>query len=40
MVAITTDGKLTRDEIFVDLAERVAALTATGRTRAGHRPSG
>ena len=32
MVAITLDGKLTRDEIFVDLAERVAALTAAGRT--------
>ncbi len=26
------DGKLTRDEIFVDLAGRVAALTAAGRT--------
>ncbi len=25
------DGKLTRDEIFVDLAERVARLTAAGR---------
>ncbi|MFN8032319.1 MAG: bifunctional methylenetetrahydrofolate dehydrogenase/methenyltetrahydrofolate cyclohydrolase [Mycobacterium sp.] len=32
MVADTLDGKLTRDEIFVDLAERVAALTAAGRT--------
>lgn len=32
MVAITLDGKLTRDEIFVDLTERVAALTAAGRT--------
>lgn len=32
VVAITLDGKLTRDEIFVDLTERVAALTATGRT--------
>jgi methylenetetrahydrofolate dehydrogenase (NADP+) / methenyltetrahydrofolate cyclohydrolase len=30
--AITLDGKATRDEIFVDLKERVAALTATGRT--------
>jgi methylenetetrahydrofolate dehydrogenase (NADP+)/methenyltetrahydrofolate cyclohydrolase len=26
------DGKATRDEIFVDLTERVAALTAAGRT--------
>jgi len=26
------DGKLTRDEIFVDLTERVAVLTAAGRT--------
>ncbi|MCB0924900.1 MAG: bifunctional methylenetetrahydrofolate dehydrogenase/methenyltetrahydrofolate cyclohydrolase, partial [Mycobacterium sp.] len=26
------DGKLTRDEIFVDLAERVATLSAAGRT--------
>ncbi len=26
------DGKATRDEIFVDLTERVAALTASGRT--------
>ena len=32
VVAFTLDGKLTRDEIFVDLAERVAALTAAGRT--------
>ncbi|WP_328352038.1 bifunctional methylenetetrahydrofolate dehydrogenase/methenyltetrahydrofolate cyclohydrolase [Mycobacterium sp. NBC_00419] len=32
MVAITLDGKLTRDEIFVDLTERVAALTAAGHT--------
>ena len=32
VVAISLDGKLTRDEIFVDLAERVAALTAAGRT--------
>lgn len=30
--AIKLDGKITRDEIFVDLAERVAALTAAGRT--------
>ena len=30
--AITLDGKATRDEIFVDLAARVAALTAAGRT--------
>jgi methylenetetrahydrofolate dehydrogenase (NADP+) / methenyltetrahydrofolate cyclohydrolase len=30
--AITLDGKATRDEIFVDLTERVAALTAAGRT--------
>ena len=30
--AITLDGKATRDEIFVDLNERVAALTAAGRT--------
>jgi methylenetetrahydrofolate dehydrogenase (NADP+)/methenyltetrahydrofolate cyclohydrolase len=30
--AITLDGKSTRDEIFVDLKERVAALTAAGRT--------
>ena len=30
--AQTLDGKLTRDEIFVDLTERVAALTAAGRT--------
>ena len=32
MGAITLDGKITRDEIFVDLKERVAALTAAGRT--------
>ena len=32
VVAITLDGKLTRDEIFVDLKQRVAALTAAGRT--------
>jgi methylenetetrahydrofolate dehydrogenase (NADP+)/methenyltetrahydrofolate cyclohydrolase len=30
--AITLDGKATRDEIFVDLTQRVAALTASGRT--------
>ena len=30
--AQTLDGKLTRDEIFVDLAGRVVALTAAGRT--------
>src|ERR1700757_697921 len=30
--AITLDGKITRDEIFVDLKERVAALTAAGKT--------
>jgi methylenetetrahydrofolate dehydrogenase (NADP+)/methenyltetrahydrofolate cyclohydrolase len=30
--AITLDGKTTRDEIFVDLKERVAALAAAGRT--------
>jgi methylenetetrahydrofolate dehydrogenase (NADP+)/methenyltetrahydrofolate cyclohydrolase len=30
--AITLDGKATRDEIFVDLKERVAALAAAGRT--------
>ncbi|GAC1655544.1 MAG: bifunctional methylenetetrahydrofolate dehydrogenase/methenyltetrahydrofolate cyclohydrolase [Mycobacterium sp.] len=30
--AITLDGKATRDEIFVDLKERVAELTAAGRT--------
>src|SRR6201993_460113 len=29
--AITLDGKATRDEIFVDLKQRVAALTASGR---------
>lgn len=32
MVAIRLDGKVTRDEIFVDLTERVAALTGAGRT--------
>ncbi|MCX6481918.1 MAG: bifunctional methylenetetrahydrofolate dehydrogenase/methenyltetrahydrofolate cyclohydrolase [Mycobacterium sp.] len=32
MPAQTLDGKLTRDEIFVDLTRRVAALTAAGRT--------
>ena len=32
MGAITLDGKVTRDEIFVDLKQRVAALTASGRT--------
>ena len=32
MPAQTLYGKLTRDEIFVDLASRVAALTAAGRT--------
>jgi methylenetetrahydrofolate dehydrogenase (NADP+)/methenyltetrahydrofolate cyclohydrolase len=30
--AITLDGKATRDEIFVDLKQRVAVLTASGRT--------
>ena len=30
--AQTLDGKLTRDEIFVDLTRRVATLTAAGRT--------
>jgi len=30
--AIVLDGKATRDEIFVDLTERVAALTAAGHT--------
>ena len=30
--AQSLDGKLTRDEIFVDLTERVARLTAAGRT--------
>lgn len=30
--AITLDGKATRDEIFVDLQARVAALSAAGRT--------
>ncbi|MGB3895790.1 bifunctional methylenetetrahydrofolate dehydrogenase/methenyltetrahydrofolate cyclohydrolase [Mycolicibacter sinensis] len=32
MGAITLDGKATRDEIFVDLKDRVAALAAAGRT--------
>lgn len=32
MGAMTLDGKATRDEIFVDLKERVAALSAAGRT--------
>ncbi|AKS36773.1 bifunctional methylenetetrahydrofolate dehydrogenase/methenyltetrahydrofolate cyclohydrolase [Mycolicibacterium goodii] len=32
MGAISLDGKTTRDEIFVDLKDRVAALTAAGRT--------
>ncbi|BBX21467.1 bifunctional protein FolD [Mycolicibacter terrae] len=32
MGAITLDGKVTRDEIFVDLKARVAALAAAGRT--------
>ncbi|HTM84546.1 MAG TPA: bifunctional methylenetetrahydrofolate dehydrogenase/methenyltetrahydrofolate cyclohydrolase [Mycobacterium sp.] len=32
MAAITLDGKSTRDEIFVDLKRRVAALTEAGRT--------
>ncbi|MCG5431731.1 bifunctional methylenetetrahydrofolate dehydrogenase/methenyltetrahydrofolate cyclohydrolase [Mycobacterium sp. MYCO198283] len=32
MGAITLDGKVTRDEIFVDLKRRVAALTEQGRT--------
>ncbi|HEY0229099.1 MAG TPA: tetrahydrofolate dehydrogenase/cyclohydrolase catalytic domain-containing protein, partial [Mycobacterium sp.] len=32
MGAITLDGKATRDEIFVDLTQQVAALTASGRT--------
>ena len=31
MGAITLDGKATRDEIFVDLSARVAALTGAGR---------
>lgn len=30
--AIRLDGKITRDEIFVDLTKRVAALTAAGKT--------
>ncbi|MCB9441083.1 MAG: bifunctional methylenetetrahydrofolate dehydrogenase/methenyltetrahydrofolate cyclohydrolase [Mycolicibacterium sp.] len=32
MTATVLDGKAFRDEIFVDLAQRVAALTAAGRT--------
>lgn len=32
VAADTLDGKLTRDEILVDLTERVATLTAAGRT--------
>lgn len=32
MTATVLDGKATRDEIFVDLTARVAALTAAGRT--------
>ncbi|MCV7193303.1 bifunctional methylenetetrahydrofolate dehydrogenase/methenyltetrahydrofolate cyclohydrolase [Mycolicibacterium brumae] len=32
MAATVLDGKATRDEIFVDLTRRVAALTADGRT--------
>jgi methylenetetrahydrofolate dehydrogenase (NADP+)/methenyltetrahydrofolate cyclohydrolase len=32
---MTLDGKTTRDEIFVDLRLRVAALTASGRRRPG-----
>lgn len=32
MGAITLDGKATRDEIFTDLKDRVAKLTAAGRT--------
>lgn len=32
MGATVLDGKATRDEIFVDLKERVAALSAQGRT--------
>lgn len=32
VIAETLDGKLTRDEIFVDLTRRVAALTAAGKT--------
>ncbi|HET9876487.1 MAG TPA: bifunctional methylenetetrahydrofolate dehydrogenase/methenyltetrahydrofolate cyclohydrolase, partial [Mycobacterium sp.] len=32
MGAITLDGKATRDEIFVDLKQRVAELTGSGRT--------
>ena len=32
MTATVLDGKATRDEIFVELTQRVAALTAAGRT--------
>lgn len=32
MGAIRLDGKVTRDELFVDLEDRVAALAAAGRT--------
>ena len=32
VLAETLDGKLTRDEIFVDLTKRVSALTAAGHT--------
>ncbi|KWX26267.1 bifunctional methylenetetrahydrofolate dehydrogenase/methenyltetrahydrofolate cyclohydrolase [Mycolicibacterium wolinskyi] len=32
MGAMTLDGKATRDEIFVDLKQRVAKLTESGRT--------
>lgn len=32
MGAITLDGKATRDEILIDLKQRVAALTESGRT--------
>src|SRR6059058_3779709 len=32
LAAMTLDGKATRDEIFVDLKQRVAVLTAAGRT--------
>ncbi|MBL7315392.1 bifunctional methylenetetrahydrofolate dehydrogenase/methenyltetrahydrofolate cyclohydrolase, partial [Escherichia coli] len=32
MGAIMLDGKATRDEIFGDLKQRVAALDAAGRT--------
>lgn len=33
MTALKLDGKLYRDEIFADLATRVAALKAKGITR-------